>query len=53
MLVYGDETVIRSGLPVPIGSRLGKIAESLLALAKRIFGTLAHERLGHYFPDDF
>jgi hypothetical protein len=35
-----DETVVRPGLPVPIGRRLGEIAESLLALAKRIFGTL-------------
>src|ERR1700688_2137654 len=35
-----DETVVRAGLPVPIGSRFGEIAESLLALAKRIFGTL-------------
>jgi hypothetical protein len=37
---YTDETVVRPGLPGPIGSRLGKIAESLFALSKRIFGTL-------------
>src|SRR5207253_9083318 len=35
-----DETVVRAGLPVPIGSRLGEIAESLLAFPKRIFGAL-------------
>src|ERR1700733_12951889 len=40
MLGYSDVTVVRPGLPVPIGSRLGKIAEALLALAKRIFGPL-------------
>jgi len=35
-----DETVVRAGLPVPIGRRFGEIAESLLALAKRVFGSL-------------
>src|ERR1700690_3916093 len=40
LLGFSDETVIRSCLPVPIGSRLGEIAKSLLALSKRIFGTL-------------
>jgi hypothetical protein len=35
-----DETVVRPSLPVPIGRRLGIITESLLALSKRIFGTL-------------
>src|SRR4029077_4067990 len=33
-----DETVVRAGLPIPIGRRFGEIAEALLALAKRIFG---------------
>ena len=37
---FNDETVIRPCLPVPIGSRLGEIAKSLLALSKRIFGAL-------------
>jgi hypothetical protein len=37
---YIDETVVRPGFPVPIESRLGVIAKSLLALSKRIFGTL-------------
>src|SRR3984957_4422392 len=35
-----DETVVRASLPVPIGRRFGEIAESLLALSKRILGLL-------------
>ena len=39
-LDFSDETVVRPGLPIPIGSRLGKIAKLLLALPKRTFGPL-------------
>ena len=42
-----DETVVRPGLPVPIGSRLGKIAESLFALSKRLLGLLAPRDIHH------
>ena len=49
---FSDETVVRPGLPVPIGSRLGEIAESLLALSKRLLGLLALRDI-HHSADKF
>src|ERR1700686_3111220 len=40
LLGYGDETVVRPCLPVPIGSRLGEIAESLFAFTQRRLNSL-------------
>src|SRR6202051_3966372 len=52
LLGFSDETVVRPGLPVPIGSRLGEIAESLLALPKRLLGLLALRDI-HPSADEF
>ena len=49
---FSDETVVRPGLPVPIGSRLGKIAKSLFALSKRLLGLLALRNI-HHSADKF
>src|SRR5216683_6314765 len=47
LLGFSDETVVRPGLPVPIGSRLRKIAEALFALSKRLLGLLALRDIHH------
>src|SRR5450432_260770 len=52
LLGFSDETVVRPGLPVPIGSRLGEIAESLFALSKRLLGLLALRDI-HQSADKF
>src|SRR5260221_12387677 len=52
LLGFSDETVVRPGLPVPIGSRLGKIAEALFALSKRLLGLLALRDI-HHSADKF
>src|SRR5258708_7994403 len=52
LLGFSDETVVRPGLPVPIGSRLGKIAEALFALSKRLLGLLALRNI-HHSADKF
>src|SRR5271154_5726944 len=52
LLGFSDETVVRPGLPVPIGRRLGEIAESLFALSKRLLGLLAFRDI-HHSADKF
>src|SRR5690348_1854700 len=37
--------MVRPGFPEPVGSRLGIVAEALLALAQRILGLLARDEL--------
>src|SRR5271154_288104 len=47
LIGYRDQLVVRPGLPVPIGSRLGEIAEALLAVPQRCVSLLALGQIEH------